>query len=203
MAEKMISINQLESMMTENVVVVPYCEGSDINIVIKKCISLPEMCSFVENVVESCFSDDGKYMPYIKDFAIRVNVMTIFANFRLPKSVEKQYDLAYQTEAYYAVLNHIDLVQFDQICYSIDDAIAHRRNMEIASATNEVAKAAQTLSNLNDQFADVMGGLTNHDMEQLLDKMSGMTLDEDKLVSAIMRAKSEGAQSNVISLPKK
>lgn len=202
MAEKMISVNQLENMKYENTVSVPYCDGSDVIITVKKCISLPEMCSFVENVVESCFTDDGKYLPYVKDFAIRSNTLTIYANFRLPKNAEKQYDLVYQTEAFEIVLGLVDYRQFSDILASIDEAIEFRKSKEVSAVTHEIEELTMTLDGLTKQFEDTMGGLTNKDMSQLFDNLSSITLDEDKLVSAVIKSKSE-EKDNVIQLPKR
>ena len=64
--ESRISINKLESVLKENVVVVPMRDNEDVSITIRRTLPLKDMMQFVENVVSSCVdAQTASYTPEV------------------------------------------------------------------------------------------------------------------------------------------
>ena len=89
-----ISVTKFEKAVNKDVVVTVPLEGvEDTDIEITKTISLPSMIEFVENVAESCVDmESGEYTPQVRDFAIKKELLTKYANFTMPTNIEKQYE---------------------------------------------------------------------------------------------------------------
>ena len=107
--ESRISINKLESVVKENVVSIPMNGAEDVTITIRRTLPLKDMMQFVENVVSSCVNAQAaSYTPEIKEFVIRSEILTTYANFNLPSNVEKQYELVYGTDVVVQVMEYIN-----------------------------------------------------------------------------------------------
>lgn len=79
--EARISINKLESVMRENIVVVPLSGADGVDITIRRRLPLKDMMQFVENVVSSCIdAETATYTPEIKEFVIRSEILTTLLN---------------------------------------------------------------------------------------------------------------------------
>lgn len=209
--EKTISINKLEALLEENIVTVPLEGVEDVEIKIRKTLSLKDMLQFVEDVVSSCVDKEtGLYSPEIKKFSIRSGILTYYANFRLPQNAEKQYELVYNTNAMEQVMHHINLDQLEEILEAIDARIEHERGMiasVVAIKTNELLARIETFA---EQFENMFSGLDNDDVGGALKALSTMeNVDEDALAKVVMEAHRPVANepsfsdSNIIALPKK
>ena len=90
-----ISINAMDSIMkTQYENITTEC-WNEIDITIKRTISLGDMLSFVNDVVASCFQDNGEFMPEVLDFAIRSNIILKYSNVSLPDNLEHIVRLRY------------------------------------------------------------------------------------------------------------
>lgn len=118
--EKKISIASFDKVLKEQAVpnTTEHWFGNEV--VIKHTISIAQMLAFVDNVVSSCFHDEG-YMPEVKDLLIKSNLLTRYANFTLPENLEHRYTLIYNTDAVAMVSKHISSAQFDEILRAIDE----------------------------------------------------------------------------------
>lgn len=123
--EKKISVNALETVMKERFQNVVTERWFDFDVTIKGVLSLQDALQFVKDVVESCFLEDGTYVPEVKDFAIRSGVLTSFANFTLPSNIKKRYELVYCSDAYDFVISHINSEYFHMLMTSIDEKLEH------------------------------------------------------------------------------
>ena len=92
---KRVSINALEK-ITDEYVNEEVLEWNGLEITIKKTLSFSDMMKFVDSVAKSCFvQGSGDYAPEIFDFALRSNVLDTYANFTMPRDLEKQYAMVY------------------------------------------------------------------------------------------------------------
>ena len=208
--ESRISINKLESVMKENVVTIPMRGSEDAIITIRPTLPLKDMMQFVENVVSSCVdAETATYTPEIKDFAIRSEILTAYANFNLPSDVEKQYELIYGTDAVGQVLEHINGDQFYAIEMAINARIEHEIKMietVLAAKTNEMIARIEMMV---EQFETVFNGINSSDFNGVMKKLSemdGMTEESiAKAVLGVQRDMTTPDVSNVdkvVSLPK-
>lgn len=169
---KRISINKLEALLekeTEREVEI----APDVNIRIKKRLSLAEMLSFVNEVVESCVDiPSGEYLPELREFAIRANVLTRYANFTLPTNVERKYELVFGTSAYETVICYIDTNQLNEI----RDVIDRRVSYVISAMTSAVSFKTTEMLDKVGELTNKVGDSINEMKPEELDKMFEGTL---------------------------
>lgn len=207
--ESRISINKLESVMKENTVVVPMHGNEDVNITIRRTLPLKDMMQFVENVVSSCVdAQNASYAPEIKEFAIRSEILTTYANFNLPSNVEKQYDLLYCTDVLCQVMEHINRKQIHEIEVAIDARIDHEVKMieaVLAAKTNEMMLRIEAMV---EQFETTFGSINSDDFNGVVKKLSEMgTMTEESIAKAVLdvqrsNLEAAGETDKVISFPK-
>lgn len=208
--EARISINKLESVMKENVITVPMRGNEDVNISIRRTLPLKDMMQFVENVVSSCVdAKTATYTPEIKEFAIRSEILTTYANFNLPSNVEKQYELLYCTDVLCQVMEHINNKQLHEIEEAIDARIDHEVKMietVLAAKTNEMMLRIEAMV---EQFESVFGGISGDDFNGVVKKLSEMdAMSEESIAKAVLdvqRNEIETAtddKDKVVSFPK-
>ena len=121
--EKRISINTMDKIMKErfdNTITEQWC---DIDVRIKKTLSFTEMMEFVNDVVLSCFQEDGGFVPEVMDFAIKSNILSKYANFSLPDNLEHRYEIIYKTDAVEMVCGKINNTQLNEIVSSIKNKV--------------------------------------------------------------------------------
>lgn len=209
--EARISINKLESIMKENTVTVPMVGNEEVNITIRRTLPLKDMMQFVEDVVSSCVdAETAKYTPEIKEFAIRSEILTTYANFNLPSNVEKQYELLYCTDAVSQVKNHINIGQLYEIEEAIEERIAHEVKMietVLAAKTNEMMMRVE---NMVEQFEMAFGGINSDDFNGVMKKLSEMdSVTEESIAKAVLKVQGEDkealedADNTVIAFAKK
>jgi hypothetical protein len=91
-----------------------------IAVTVRPMLPLAEVTQFVNSVMDSCY-DKGRdmFVPDMKDFAFRVNVVSRYACVELPPSIEEQYAILYNTDIFDTIMSHINQPQIE----SIKDAI--------------------------------------------------------------------------------
>lgn len=208
--ESRISINKLESVMKENVITVPMRGNEDVNISIRRTLPLKDMMQFVENVVSSCVdAKTATYTPEIKEFAIRSEILTTYANFNLPSNVEKQYELLYCTDVLCQVMEHINNKQLREIEEAIDARIDHEVKMietVLAAKTNEMMLRIEAMV---EQFESVFGGISGDDFNGVVKKLSEMdAMSEESIAKAVLDVQRNEIETTtdesdkVVSFPK-
>ena len=143
-----ISVNTMDEIMKrcQNTEVV---EWNGLQVVIKKTLTLEEMLCFANSVVKSCFDQgDGSYLPEVKDFAIRSNIMERYANFALPSNLDKQYDMVIRSGAVEMIMNYINFSQFSELMKAIDAKI---QNTADAHRCDRFTKEAERIDQREDQ----------------------------------------------------
>ena len=121
--EKKVSIALFDKIVKEHFQNEATIQWHEAEVRVKRTLSLKEMLSFVDEVVGSCFHDELGYMPEVKDFAIKSNILTRYANFSVPDNLEHRYQMVYGTDAVDAVCAVIDTTQLQVIVNSINDKI--------------------------------------------------------------------------------
>ena len=209
--ESRISINKLEGALKENTVVVPMHGNEDISITIRRILPLKDMMQFVENVVSSCVdAETASYTPEIKEFAIRSEILTTYANFNLPSNVEKQYELLYCTDVCDQIMEHINNKQLCEIKAAIDARIDHEVKMietVLAAKTNEMMLRIEAMV---EQFETVFGGINTGEFNDVVKKLSEMeTISEESIAKAVLgvqrsniEAELNEEEQKVVSFPK-
>ena len=175
---------------TNNVVEIPLMNVEGVNIEIKKTISFQDMIAFVESVVELCIDkESGEYIPQIRDFAIKRELLTKYANFTLPQSVEKAYEYIYNSEVVNLVLSHINQVQFSEIVSSVDSKIRYTLDNVNSAAISSVTSLIAKLDSAVDESSAMFDGIEHDDVINMMKNMDVIaSKDEYDLARGVRQA---------------
>lgn len=181
-----ISINAMDSIMkTQYENIVTEC-WNEIDITIKRTISLGDMLSFVNDVVASCFQDNGEFMPEVLDFAIRSNIILKYSNVSLPDKLEHRYAILYCTDIVNFVRGYADQEQVDEIINAIHQKVDYLCNTNVRAIQSKLNELISAFDNLQSKTADVFNNISSEDVAKLASVLSSGDLSEDKIVAAYM-----------------
>lgn len=161
-------------------------------LVITPTLSLEEMMAYVQSVVESCFSEDGRYLPEIMEFANSKNMLERYTNLRMPQNISKCYSLIYGTDIVEFVREKINPVQFSDIQHAIEEGIAYRTDSLAEQARIRLDEFAKSVENLEEQTKFLFDGITADDVQRVSDAVGENGIDEEKLVAAYIKQKNAG-----------
>ncbi len=189
-----ISINKFESgLKDDNAIEVILGGTDDVVIQINKTLPLIDMMEFVSDVVLSCVdTESGEYTPEAYDFAIRVAVLTRYANFKMPTNYEKQYLLIYNTDAYEQVMQYINKHQFQEIIKAIDKKINYMLDVISSSAATKIIDIVEKLNEFIEVGEQSFSGIDPSEISSVIKKLSKFkTYDEGKLAEAVLKNSSK------------
>lgn len=187
---KKVSITAFDKIVDESYVPSNSIEWHGIELIIKRTLSFSEMMTFVNKVVQTCFSEeDGTYLPEVRDFMINSCVLEMYGNFAIPSNIEHLYSLIYCSDAVQTVLGNVNRFQFDEIVDAIDRKIEYLAQSHIDTITKQAEALYASVENLQQQLADVFSGVKAEDMKKMIGAISNSQIDEEKLVAAYIDQK--------------
>lgn len=167
--------------------------GAEITYEVRKRLSFEECARFVEDVVKECIvSSADLIVPLSREFVIRRNLMTYYANFTMPASMIKAFDLVMASgEIVSDILSVIDSHQY----YMIETAIGERIDFEKrkmlsvqeTKANQLLAEIAQFTEKMEMLFGNVDGDQMSHFIESM-SKLNVGSVSKEELTSALMSA---------------
>lgn len=182
--EKRISVNVFEKAVLDAYEPTATATWRDIEISIKRCLSLKDMITFVDGVVKSCFNSDGEYVPEAKEFGVKYGLIKFYTNIALPQNIGKQYDLLIRSDISQFVLSHVDPVQFAEILNSIEDRIDFLKNANAKVINDKINELFKQIEEFGEQFSGIFKDIDASTLNGLLDAITNSKLDEEKLVKA-------------------
>jgi len=195
-ADKKVSIALFDKIAKEQFQNEVTIEWHDAQLRVKYALSLTDMLAFVDDVVGSCFHDKLGYIPEVKDFAIKTNILSRYANFSLPDNLEHRYQLVYMTDAVDAVCAAIDGTQLQEIVNSINSKIRFLCDSKATMIQERINDVLNTMEEMRDNTKSIFDGITQNDLKNLMGAITSNGLDEQKLVQAyIEQSKSKDEQA--------
>lgn len=195
-ADKKVSIALFDKIAKEQFQNEATIEWHDAQLRVKYALPLTDMLAFVDDVVGSCFHDKLGYMPEVKDFAIKTNILSRYANFSLPDNLEHRYQLVYMTDAVDSVCAAIDGTQLQEIVNSINSKIRFLCDSKATMIQERINDVLSTMEEMRDNTKSIFDGITQDDLKNLMGAITSNGLDEQKLVQAyIEQAKSKDEQA--------
>lgn len=183
-----ISVAKLEKAVDMNNIITIPLDGVDgVNIEITNSIPLKSMIEFVENVANSCVDiETGEYTPQVKDFCIKREVLTKYANFTMPNNIEKQYEFIYRTNAFAAVIQNINQTQYREILSSIDEKIKFMLDCITSIAASNTVKVLDKLETVVEQNSAMFDSVSGDDIAGVFSNINAIAhMDEEKLAMAV------------------
>lgn len=165
-----------------------------ITIKIQPTLSLADALGFVRSVVDSCFATDTQeYQPEMKDFMGRVATMQLCTDYKLPESVEEKYDFVYRSGLYERVFSSLNLEQFNVLWEAINSKIANRAQGNIQALTKQMNEVTAQVAEIGTSLTELFDGLDNESLKGIVNAFANGSLDEDRLVNAVVQRKSNMA----------
>lgn len=185
---KKISISKVDDYikLNDNCVVKDY-NGTEITI--KKCVSFEEMNRIVNNVYESCFLEDGTYLPEMFDFCMRIQIIAEYSNVTIPSSDDHKYDIAYKSGIYEMILKEANAFQVDSVVSSAKEKVEFAADANIQHIYSEISKIAVSLHSAFEQISGLFSDIEPGDMGKILRALSENKIDESKLVDEFLKHK--------------
>lgn len=183
-----VSVNKFESALLQDNVVTETLSGTDdVVFQVKKTISLEDMISFVQEVVESCIDGEtGEYIPEAYDFAIRVGVLTRYANFTMPTNMNKKYMLVYGTRAFDQITVLINYTQFNDIVRAIDRKIKYMLDVMSSSAVSKINEVIDKFKDIASTAEVAFAGANPDDIQKVLHGVSKVNNIDEKEIAKII-----------------
>lgn len=195
--EKKVSIRAMDEVVKRDYHGTLTDEWRGIEVTVTKTISLTDMMEFVNNVVGSCFLDDGRYLPEIKEFAVKSNLLAKYTNIALPEKLEHRYELLYCSDIVDFVRDVVSEEQLREIEDAIDRKIAYRCATETAAVQRQLAKLADAFSEVQKTASGLFDSVSADDLKKLVGALSeDGGVNEEKIVSAYLRQKDEPIEVN-------
>lgn len=182
--EKKVSITLFDKIAKEHFKNEDIIQWHDAEVRVKRTLPLTEMLSFVDDVVGSCFHDKLGYMPEVKDFAIKSNILTRYTNFSMPNDLEHRYQMIYGTDAVDTVCAAIDTTQLQEIVNSINSKIRFLCDSKANLIQELINNVAEAMEELRDSAKDIFDSLSPDDLKALMGAITDHGLDEQKIVEA-------------------
>lgn len=190
--EKKVSIRAMDEVVKRDYHGTLTDEWRGIEVTVAKTISLTDMMEFVNNVVGSCFLDDGRYLPEIKEFAFKSNLLAKYTNISLPEKLEHRYELLYCSDIVDFVRDCVSEEQLREIEGAIERKIAYRCATETAAVQRQLAKLADAFGEVQKTASGLFDSVSADDLKKLVGALSeDGSVNEEKIVSAYLRQKDE------------
>lgn len=157
-----------------------------VEIYINKTISLWDMVDFINTVVNSCFTEDGDYLPQLKDYLINEMTIMKYTNVELPDDYNVKYDLIYRTDLLAQVYAKIDASQYNSILNSIAEKISLCNQTNIESFEAKIKMVSDKLANMESLIGSLFGEINSDDINKLFSALTKNGIDETKIVDAYM-----------------
>lgn len=162
----------------------PEVFGAD-SLEIKHTLDMNEMTEFVSNVAAMCIdSDTAEYIPESYDFAIRLNVLNMYAGIPLPSGkdgavqsmLKKAYFVLYETDLCDKITACINQVQFRILLDSISERIRFERDMMVSSVAKKVTDLIDRMDEVMGESQNVLSQIDSENFGKALENMSKIGL---------------------------
>ena len=183
---KKISVNQLEKALGD-VECVDILKFGDLEIEVKKFISLQDMVQFVHDASDPCFLDDGTYMPEVKQLAFASAMIEHFTNLRLPDSMDKRIAIMYGTDIVCEIMETVSSNQLQHLSDAVDEKIDHMLDVDIQRNRAMLQDAVDQFAKSQEKLVGVFDDLTSEDVKNMASAFSNGSFDEQKLVTEMVK----------------
>lgn len=178
-----ISVSLLEKIVKDKYSPTSTVTWNGLEITVKESLSFKEMILFVDGVVKGCFaSDDGAYMPEVKDFVIKCSILEDYTNLTLPQGIERKYDIIYHSDIADVIMSKINASQYYEMIAAIDKRIDAIVNANVDNFNKQVNSMNDAIDRIEEQMKTSLDGV---DLEAL-SKMLGILDDEGTDSSGII-----------------
>lgn len=211
-----ISFSKIESFIERHqyieTIPIPIKDG-EIELHIKRTLTLQEVVEFANSVVNNCFMDidvldsEGEatgevetvFTPYYKELTIGRNILDYYVqNMKSDDNLNRVYSLIASTPIIELILKVIDGSQYYRLIESIDEMIEYRKQQLL---NNKQSKLDEVFDNINNLIFTVTDKIDDFDLSSLAEYVPGIAgavsegqFDLEKLAKAVLKVESESLE---------
>ena len=159
---------------------------------VRNHLSPAKLIDFVENVAMNCFQDDDEYIPELKDFLIRINIINLYTNIELPEDMDQKYDFLYGSDIIHTIVGNINPNEFNSILTAIDAKISSVDNANIASYKEKIDEVYNIVEGMSSQIENAFSSISDDtikDMSTVFASMANGELNRETFTRAFLDIK--------------
>lgn len=170
---KNVSISQIDKVMKETYKDIVLVEWCDIDLEVKKSLAFDDMLQFVHDVVKTCTEQEhGGYMPELKEFAIRMNIVEMYSNVRLPSNLNHKYHILTNSGIVETILDHINTEQFNCMREAIDSKLEAVVATNVNAVQKQLSDITVAFEQMQRNMENAMSGLDMSVLERFVESAS-------------------------------
>ena len=130
----------------------------------------------------------------MKDFFIRYNLLTRYANFNLPNKLEHCYSIVYGTDATELVMKNVNISQFNSILDAIDSKIEFLCDSNVSAIEKQMRNVVASFEEMEKKTEAMFSGINADDIAKITTAFVENGLDEERLVKAYVESQRESSE---------
>ena len=183
---KNVSISQIDKVMKETYKDIVLVEWCDIDLEVKKSLAFDDMLQFVHDVVKTCTEQEhGGYMPELKEFAIRMNIVETYSNVRLPSNLNHKYHILTNSGIVETILNHINTEQFNCMREAIDSKLEAVVATNVNAVQKQLSDITVAFEQMQRNMENAMSGLDMSVLERFVESASDDNVVNNAVLSYV------------------
>lgn len=187
---KKISINAFEKTIKENFENTVTKDWFGIPVTITKTISFEEVVSFVAEVADNCFLDDGRYIPEAMQALIDCGVVRHYTNISLPANLSSAYELVMQSGIIDFIMSEINYSQYNNIVLAIRDKVEYTCESNTAEFKHAMEKMAISMNEIQEATKDLFDKVSPDDIQRIVGLYGDDHTIEERVVDEYLKQKS-------------
>ena len=169
-----------------------YIQYKSIPIAVKGSFTLHDILKIADNVADFCFLDDGEYIPELKEFFLRRELLETATNIELPKDVEECYELIMNSDLgewvdhTFGSYLEVYAIQMPKLRAAIQDKVDYMADSGLALLRSRMDALIYAIESFSEQNENLFNGTTPEDMQKFISSVASIEkIDEEKLVKAV------------------
>lgn len=187
---KKISINAFEKTIKENFENTVTKDWFGIPVTITKTISFEEVVSFVAEVADNCFLDDGRYIPEAMQALIDCGVVRHYTNISLPDNLSSAYELVMQSGIIDFIMSEINYSQYNNILLAIRDKVEYACESNAAEFNKAIEKMTVSMNEIQEATKDLFDKVSPDDIQRIVGLYGDEHAIEERVVDEYLKQKS-------------
>lgn len=188
---KKISINAFEKTIKENFENTVTKDWLGIPVTITKTISFEEVVSFVAEVADNCFLDDGRYIPEAMQALIDCGVVRHYTNISLPASLSSAYELVMQSGIIDFIMSEINYSQYNNIVLAIRDKVEYACESNAAEFNKAIEKMTVSMNEIQEATKDLFSKISPDDVQKIMGMYGDERSIEERVVEQYIKQNHE------------
>lgn len=188
---KKISINAFEKTIKENFENTVTKDWFGIPVTITKTISFEEVVSFVAEVADNCFLDDGRYIPEAMQALIDCGVVRHYTNISLPTNLSSAYELVMQSGIIDFIMSEINYSQYNNIVLAIRDKVEYTCESNTAEFNKAIEKMTVSMNEIQEATKDLFSKISPDDVQKIMGMYGDERSIEERVVEEYIKQNHE------------